>query len=103
MRGALLSASVGTFACAVRSACLDRPITATEPHSTNLFVAPAQNRVIDKLDLLFMIDNSQSMGDKQALLAKAVPQLVKRLVVPRCVNASGIVHVRASLDEACPM
>jgi hypothetical protein len=85
------------------SACLDRPITSTEPHSSNLFVAPVQNRVINKLDLLFMIDNSRSMGDKQALLAKAVPKLVDRLVVPRCVNnATGAVHARASLDEACP-
>lgn len=102
MRGAFLSAGVCAFACAMMSACLDRPIAEVQPHSTNLFVAPAQNRVIDKLDLLFMIDNSRSMGDKQALLAKAVPQLVKRLVVPRCVNAAGQLHVRDSLDEACP-
>lgn len=104
MRGAfpLVGAGVCAFACAMVSACLDRPIAQVEPHSTNLFVAPAQNAVIDKLDLLFMIDNSPSMGDKQTLLAKAVPQLVNRLVVPRCVNDAGQIHVRATLDEACP-
>ena len=44
---------------------------------------------VDKLDLLFMIDNSISMTDKQGLLAKAVPELVHRLVNPLCVNAQG--------------
>jgi hypothetical protein len=74
----------------------------TEPHTTNLYVEPISNEVIDKIDLLFMIDNSQSMGDKQELLAKAVPQLVNRLVVPRCVNAAGDVKMRASQSEMCP-
>ena len=39
-------------------------------------------RVIDKVDLLFDIDNSASMGDKQAYLAKAIPDLITRLVHP---------------------
>src|SRR5215469_1729303 len=43
----------------------------------------------DKIDLLFMIDNSSSMGDKQALLALAVPDLVSRLVSPNCLDATG--------------
>jgi hypothetical protein len=81
---------------------MSRPVVSTEPHTSNLYVAPIQNEVIDKIDLLFMIDNSQSMGDKQALLAKAVPQLVNRLVVPRCVNEAGDVRSRASQTEACP-
>jgi hypothetical protein len=43
------------------------------------------------------------MGDKQKLLATAVPQLVDRLVVPRCVKSGSTeVRQRASLDEACP-
>jgi hypothetical protein len=86
----------------VVSACLSRPVVSTEPHTSNLFVAPIRNEVIDKIDLLFMIDNSRSMGDKQKLLAKAVPELVGRLVVPRCVSEAGAVHPRASLVEACP-
>ncbi len=43
----------------------------------------------DKLDLLFMIDNSQSMADKQQILAQAVPQLVIRLLNPPCVDENG--------------
>jgi hypothetical protein len=45
--------------------------------------------VVDKLDLLFMIDNSTSMGDKQALLAQAVPDMIARLVSPNCIDATG--------------
>lgn len=102
MRKGFLMAGVCGVACVVASACLERPVTSVEPHTTNLFVAPIRNEVIDKLDLLFMIDNSQSMGDKQTLLAQAVPQLVDRLVVPRCVDSQGGVKLRLSLSEACP-
>jgi hypothetical protein len=45
---------------------------------------PAQS-----VDLLFMIDNSASMGDKQSLLALAIPVLIQRLVTPDCVDANG--------------
>jgi len=39
-----------------------------------------------KLDLLFLIDNSSSMADKQAILAQAVPDLLNRLVDPACID-----------------
>src|SRR4051812_2233795 len=102
MRRTFLAVGVGTVASFVATACMSRPVTSTEPHTTNLYVEPIRNEVIDKIDLLFMIDNSQSMGDKQTLLSKAVPQLVNRLVVPRCVNANGEVKTRASQVEPCP-
>ncbi|MBX3229959.1 MAG: hypothetical protein KIT84_26005 [Labilithrix sp.] len=35
-----------------------------------------------KVDLLFVVDNSASMGDKQALLATAVSRVIRRLVTP---------------------
>ena len=35
---------------------------------------------VDKIDLLVMVDNSASMGDKQALLALALPELVTGLL-----------------------
>ena len=37
-------------------------------------------KTADKVDLLFDIDNSASMGDKQAYLAQAIPDLITRLV-----------------------
>src|SRR5258708_3323593 len=43
-------------------------------------------QAVDKLDVLLMIDNSASMGDKQDYLAAAVPDLVARLVTPNCVD-----------------
>jgi hypothetical protein len=42
--------------------------------------------VITKVDLLFAIDNSASMGDKQDLLASSMPVLVSRLLNPNCVS-----------------
>jgi hypothetical protein len=48
-----------------------------------------QTGTVDKIDLLFVVDNSASMGDKQAYLAEAVPVLITRLVRPNCLDASG--------------
>ncbi len=44
---------------------------------------------VDKLDVLFVIDNSTSMADVQVLLGKAVPALVERLIDPPCVAQDG--------------
>jgi hypothetical protein len=71
------------------SACLDRPLGAPPPVTTNIFVDRITQTSIDKIDLLFMIDNSISMSDKQAILRLAVPDLVNRLVNPICVDAQG--------------
>ncbi|MEZ4293429.1 MAG: hypothetical protein R3B70_00510 [Polyangiaceae bacterium] len=43
----------------------------------------------NKVDLLLAIDNSRSMGDKQDILAVAVPDLVARLVNPPCLDGQG--------------
>ena len=55
--------------------------------------APPLERVstvpADKIDLLFVIDNSISMSDKQEIFRDAVPLLVQRLVTPACVFTSG--------------
>jgi hypothetical protein len=52
------------------------------------------------VDLLFVIDNSISMGEKQDLLAEAIPGLLRRFIEPRCVDASGTV-VGQSQNGAC--
>jgi hypothetical protein len=72
---------------AFAAGCLDRPVSPARPTTTNLFVNSLPNHVVDKADLLFMIDNSTSMADKQEILANAVPVLVKRLATPRCLDA----------------
>jgi hypothetical protein len=69
--------------------CLSRPVTNASPQTQTNFTAVVHNQSVDKVDLLFMIDNSASMGDKQALLALAVPDMINRLVAPNCVDANG--------------
>lgn len=84
MAGALVSASLALVACLHRPLCEDcRPVT------TNAFVETVPQRRVNKIDLLFVIDNSRSMADKQLVLAAAVPDLVRRLVSPDCVALSG--------------
>ena len=70
------------------SACLNRPLCDTDcrPKTTNIFVDQIKQKSVDKIDLLFMIDNSISMADKQLVLQAAVPDLVQRLVNPNCVD-----------------
>jgi hypothetical protein len=58
---------------------------------------------VTKVDLLVAVDNSISMADKQRLFAKAVPELVSRLVNPPCIKGAGaIVSQPASSTAACP-
>jgi hypothetical protein len=70
---------------------LDRNVctTACEPKTSNVFVDQIVQTAVDKIDLLFMVDNSSSMADKQDILRDAVPVLVSRLISPICVNAAG--------------
>ncbi len=84
-------------ALAFATGCLDRPVSPARPTTTNLFIHSLPNHVVDKADLLFMIDNSMSMADKQEILAKAVPVLVKRLATPRCLDAEG--HPNGSVSD----
>lgn len=43
----------------------------------------------DKLDVLFVVDNSTSMLGKQQVLAQSLPRFVSRLINPLCVDAGG--------------
>jgi hypothetical protein len=70
-------------------ACIDRPITSAKPTTKTSFTQVQQASTIDKVDLLFDIDNSASMGDKQDYLEQAVPDLITRLVSPNCSNSDG--------------
>jgi hypothetical protein len=81
-----VAAAVAALAGTV--ACLNRPLCDVDcrPRTTNQFLAAVAGGGVDKIDLLFMIDNSASMDDKQKVLQLAVPDLVRRLVSPRCVD-----------------
>lgn len=41
----------------------------------------------DKVDVLFVVDDSKTMADKSAILATSARALLERLVRPRCVDA----------------
>jgi hypothetical protein len=81
--GILLLATAG----GLTAGCLDRPVAPATPRTSNVVVKTVTRTAVDKIDLLFMIDNSISMADKQIILAQAVPELVRRLVDPICVDA----------------
>jgi len=55
-----------------------------------------------KIDLLFDIDNSASMGDKQQYLQAAIPDLISRLVNPNCIDPSTGAAKGASTNGTCP-
>lgn len=86
---------------AVLPGCLERPLGTLGPRTTNIIVDLVPQNVVSKVDMLFVIDNSMSMADKQAILAEAVPDLVKRFVKPVCLNAAN--EEAAALDSGdCP-
>jgi hypothetical protein len=64
-------------------------MTKGNPQTTTQVADVVPQTTSQKVDLLFMIDNSRSMGDKQQYLAQAVPDLLQRLLTPNCVDAAG--------------
>ena len=81
--------------------CLSRPVVNREPAVNIGFHALDTSRTIDKVDILFDIDNSASMGDKQAYLGQAIPDLVNRFVNPGCYDPMGNSH-GPSAAGVCP-
>jgi hypothetical protein len=57
-----------------------------------------------KIDMLFDIDNSTSMGDKQSYLTQAIPALIARFVSPNCVDGATPPNVNGTTaaDGTCP-
>jgi hypothetical protein len=95
--------SLAVFA-GMSSGCLDRPVAPARPGTTNVFVDQIIQSAVDKIDLLFMIDNSRSMADKQEILAAAVPQLLGRLINPLCVDpTSGVISNPVGGDCPAPL
>jgi hypothetical protein len=122
IRRALVRCTVALALCAVSSGCSGQVADKGDggtPGSTNdggtVGVKPGaeagtglagptgamlHSETTNKVDLLFMIDNSPGMGDKQALLAQAVPDLITRLLSPNCVDDSGHPVVPAGTADA---
>jgi hypothetical protein len=71
---------------ALATGCLRREVATEEPTTKISFDVVVPQPAIDKVDVLVMVDNSSSMADKQRILADAVPDLVRGLVQPKCVD-----------------
>jgi hypothetical protein len=81
------------------------PLTsgAVKAGSSGPFRGAIPNQIIDKIDLLFDVDNSASMGDKQQYLAQAIPDLVDRLVNPNCIDPATLAIVgQSQVGQGCP-
>lgn len=79
---------LGLLASLGAAGCLRRPVGEAEPETYNMFLNKVRLSKVDKIDVLLMVDNSPSMADKQKVMAAAVPQLLRRLTSPDCVNPS---------------
>jgi len=90
VRAGLAGVLAAASAAGLATGCLDRPVVKATPTTSNVFVDQIVQTAVDKIDLLFMIDNSVSMADKQEILKTAVPVLLGRLVQPICVDANGM-------------
>ncbi len=62
---------------------------------------PTTQRRSGKLDVLFVIDNSQSASFAHPALARTIPYLIDRLLEPPCVNGLGQVVATPPADAAC--
>jgi hypothetical protein len=82
--------------------CIDRPLALQQPITSRQSVKTLPNASIEKIDLLFMIDNSVSMADKQLILAEAVPDLLSRLTRPDCVSFDTGDRINGKTVVDCP-
>src|SRR5665213_3321643 len=114
VRAGVASLAAASAVAALATGCLDRNLCTTqdpvakaagrsdcEPKTSNVFVDQIVQTAVDKIDLLFMVDNSASMADKQDILRDAVPVLVSRLTSPICVNAMGAPTGKSSVNGIC--
>jgi hypothetical protein len=72
LRGTLL-------VCALYSGCLERDLSPLNPCLVSGVARKISASSVDNLDLLFVVDNSQSMAEEQAALNLQFPRLIKTL------------------------
>ena len=77
MRSTLRGAAIACLACAAGAGCPDRSISAVSPVETAEITKAIP--VEADVDILFVIDDSGSTGDKQALFAQNFPRFVDQL------------------------
>jgi hypothetical protein len=90
------------LALSLSAGCLTREVAREEPTTKISFDTVVPQPAIDKVDVLVMVDNSSSMADKQRILADAVPDLVRGLVQPKCVDKKTRAPTGAFADPLKP-
>ena len=96
--GKWLAGGVTTVVCAISIGCLARPVGTQSPTTKVNFTSNVSQQAVDKVDILFAIDNSGSMLDKQKILADAVPNLLSGLLQPRCLDTTSGAAVGKTAD-----
>ncbi len=81
-----LTATLVAGGCVCAPACIRRDVSAEQPTTKSSYETVVPQPAIDKIDLLLVVDDSSSMGDKQKILNDALPNLVRGLVEPKCVD-----------------
>lgn len=98
-------AATAAFACTYDVLLPDGPDTTSPDDLDGAPVSPDPGpppaAQADKADILFVVDNSVSMADKQELFELAVPRLVHQLAEPPCRDDSGETHP-SNDDGSCP-
>lgn len=86
-----------------------QPTVTASPTSDDFVALPTDStqgaggfKPSEKLDLLFVVDNSVSMGDKQSLFKEAVGDMIDQLVSPPCLDTTTEVFVQKDAEGKCP-
>jgi hypothetical protein len=85
-----------TLASVPHVACLDRPVASVVPQTQSAVQHVAVAERLDKVDLLVVVDNSNSMAANQANLMAQLGPMIDELVAPRCrsvANPTAPLHV----------
>src|SRR5260221_537096 len=102
LRSALFGVLAFTSLSVIAGGCLDRPVAPATPTVSARIVTPAKQNKVSKIDLLFMIDNSSSMSDKQTILANVVPALVRRVGQNGCGYEASLEAISRFLIDPDP-
>lgn len=79
MRARLVRAVLCLLLVPILPACLDRELSPLNPCLTTTLATTVHVENIDKVDLLFVVDDSGSMRDEQTALRREFPKLIRTL------------------------